>query len=59
MGGGDPDALIEGAIHAAVGGATVLKEVLLEAVEAKFKSHPVAATKEGAKRKQDDVEMTG
>jgi exosome complex component MTR3 len=51
--------LIEGATHAALGNLSVLKEVLLEAVEAKFKGEsPVEG---GQKRKGPDenVEMEG
>lgn len=56
--GTDPDGLIEGATHAAVGSMSVVKEVLLETMEAKFKSH-AAHGNEGTKRKQSDIEMTG
>ena len=52
--GADPDELIESATHAAIGSVSVLKEVLLENMEARIK-----ATGEGAKRKHEDVEMTG
>lgn len=52
--GTDPDELIEGATHAAAGSVSVLKEILLENMEAKIK-----ATNEGVKRKHGDVEMTG
>lgn len=52
--GADPDELIESATHAAIGGVGVLKEVLLENMEARIK-----ATSEGTKRKHADVEMTG
>jgi len=56
--GVSPDELIEGATLAAVGSLTVLKEVLLEAVEAKFMG--LAEKKEGLKRKSSpqDIEMT-
>jgi exosome complex component MTR3 len=52
------EALTDGATHAAIGSLSVLKEVLLEAVEAKFKGQ--AASQEGSKQKgkQQDVEMT-
>ncbi|PSN62158.1 exoribonuclease family protein [Corynespora cassiicola Philippines] len=56
--GADPDALIEGATHASVGSLGVLKEVLLEAVETKFKNQAEQNT-ENPKRKQIDVEMSG
>ncbi|KAJ4352469.1 3'-5'-exoribonuclease [Didymosphaeria variabile] len=52
--GADPDELIEGATHAALGSVSVLREVLLENMEAKMN-----ITKEGSKRKLEDVEMTG
>jgi exosome complex component MTR3 len=48
--GVDPDSLIEGATHAAVGSLTVLKEVLLEAVMAKVKDE--------AGQKGDSLENT-
>lgn len=57
--GPDPDGLIEGATHAAVGSVGVLKDVLLEAVGAKFKSQATITAKEGTKRKQQDAEMSG
>lgn len=56
--GADPDALIEGATHAALGSLSVMKEVLLEAVQAKFKDQ-FASSNDSLKRKQDDVEMGG
>ncbi|KAF2248663.1 exoribonuclease family protein [Trematosphaeria pertusa] len=56
--GTDPDGLIEGATHAAVGSLSVLKEVLLEALEAKFQTQSADANG-GLKRKQQDVQMTG
>lgn len=56
--GSDPDALIEGATHASVGSLAVVKEVLLEALQAKFQGQ--IESNEGAlKRKVQDVEMTG
>ncbi|KAF2690416.1 hypothetical protein K458DRAFT_399728 [Lentithecium fluviatile CBS 122367] len=57
--GADSDGLIEGATYAAVGSVGVLKDVLLEAVEAKFKNQAATTSKEGTKRKQQDVKMTG
>ena len=57
--GADPDGLIENATHAAIGSVGVLKDVLLEAMVAKLKSHGTATPKEGTKRKQQDVEMSG
>lgn len=56
--GADPDTLIEGATHAAVGGLVVVKEVLLEALQAKFQGHTNDADV-GLKRKAEDVEMKG
>lgn len=56
--GDDLDALIEGATHAAAGSLAVMKEVLLEAVEAKFEGQ-LEGTESGLKRKAQDVEMTG
>ncbi|KAF2739100.1 exoribonuclease family protein [Polyplosphaeria fusca] len=58
--GADPEPLIEGATHAAVGNLSVLREVLLEAVEAKFKGD-TEQEKEISKSKSSvqDVEMTG
>lgn len=56
--GADPDALIEGATQAAVGSLVVVKEVLLEALQAKFPE--LSKEKEGGlKRKVHDVEMSG
>ncbi|KAF1964600.1 exoribonuclease family protein [Bimuria novae-zelandiae CBS 107.79] len=52
--GADPDDLIENATHAAIGSVSVLKEVLLENLEARIKQ-----SSEGSKRKHEDVEMTG
>ncbi|KAL1597981.1 3'-5'-exoribonuclease [Paraconiothyrium brasiliense] len=52
--GADPDELIEGATRAALGSVSVLREVLLENMEAKMKTD-----KEGSKRKLEDVEMSG
>jgi exosome complex component MTR3 len=57
--GADPDGLIEGATHAAVGSVGVLKDVLLEAMTSNLESGAAASTKEGAKRNQQDVEMSG
>ncbi|KAF1943053.1 exoribonuclease family protein [Clathrospora elynae] len=56
--GADPDALIEGATHAAMGSLAVVKEVLLEALEAKFHGQ-TEGNDAGLKRKAHDVEMTG
>ncbi|KAJ4301657.1 3'-5'-exoribonuclease [Kalmusia sp. IMI 367209] len=56
--GADHDELIEGATHAAVGNISVLKEVLLESMEAQIKGLGKGEN-EGAKRKHEDVEMTG
>ncbi|KAI4689931.1 uncharacterized protein J4E84_004112 [Alternaria hordeiaustralica] len=56
--GSDPDALIEGATHAAVGSLAVVKEVLLEALQAKFRGQ-IEASESGMKRKAQDVDMTG
>ena len=56
--GSDPDALIEGATHASVGNLAVVKEVLLEGLQAKFQSQTESS--QGApKRKVQDVEMMG
>lgn len=56
--GSDPDGLVEGATHASVGSLAVVKEVLFEALQAKFQSQSESA--QGAqKRKALDVEMTG
>lgn len=55
----DSDQLIEGATHAAFGGLTVLKEVLLEAVEAKFKGFVEEPTDAKAKDSSGDVDMEG
>jgi exosome complex component MTR3 len=57
--GADPDGLLEGATHAAIGSVGVLKDVLLEAMTANLKSQDAASTSEGTKRKQQDVEMSG
>lgn len=54
--GASPDALIEGATHAAVGSLTVLKEVLLEAVKGKIRGQ---VSQEEKKSPQQDIEMTG
>ncbi|KAF2658823.1 hypothetical protein K491DRAFT_652450 [Lophiostoma macrostomum CBS 122681] len=53
------EALTDGATHAAAGSLSVLKEVLLEAVEANFKGQ--MGSQEGSKQKgkQQDVEMAG
>ncbi|KAF2855788.1 exoribonuclease family protein [Plenodomus tracheiphilus IPT5] len=56
--GSDPDALVEGATHAAVGSLAVVKEVLFEALQAKFQEQ-VESNEAGLKRKVDDVEMSG
>jgi exosome complex component MTR3 len=56
--GADPDALVEGATHAAVGSLAVVKEVLLEALQAKFQGQ-LETSEVGAKRKAGDVDMTG
>lgn len=56
--GSNPDALIEGGTHAAVGSLAVVKEVLLEALQAKFQGK-IENNEAGLKRKADDVEMTG
>lgn len=56
--GAAPDALIEGATHAAVGSLAVVKEVLLEALHAKFQGQ-IEGNDNGLKRKAQDVEMTG
>lgn len=56
--GADPDALIEGATHAAVGSLAVVKDVLLEALQAKFHGQ-MDSSKGGLKRKAQDVDMTG
>jgi len=56
--GSDPDALVEGATHAAVGSLAVVKEVLLEALQAKFPQQ-VDGSETGVKRKAQDVQMSG
>ncbi|KAL6710205.1 3'-5'-exoribonuclease [Coniothyrium glycines] len=56
--GADSDALIEGATHAAVGSLAVVKEVLLEALKAKFQIES-DGSEAGLKRKAQDEEMTG
>lgn len=58
--GENSDELIEGATHAAIGSLSVLKDVLLEAVEAKFLGYDNKGTKE-LKRKspEQDVHMSG
>ena len=55
--GTDPNTLIEGATHAAVGSLAVVREVLLEALQAKFKDQ-VEGDDGNLKRKAHDVEMT-
>lgn len=58
--GNNPDDLIEGATHSAIGSLSVLKEVLLEAVEAKFKGQsPDEGEDLKRKNPQQDVEMSG
>lgn len=56
--GSDPDALIEGATHASVGSLSVVKEVLLESLQAKFQKQ-IENSQGAQKRKAQDVEMTG
>lgn len=56
--GADPGVLIEGATYAAVGSLAVVKEVLLEALQAKFQGQ-IESNDSGLKRKAQDVEMTG
>jgi exosome complex component MTR3 len=56
--GADPDVLVEGATHAAVGSLSVVKEVLLEALQAKFQGQ-LEGNESGLKRKAGDVDMTG
>jgi exosome complex component MTR3 len=56
--GADPEALIEGATHAAVGSLAVVKEILLEALQSKFQGQ-LKGSDGGVKRKAHDVEMTG
>jgi exosome complex component MTR3 len=56
--GSDPDALIEGATHASVGSLSVVKEVLLESLQAKFQKQ-MENSQSAQKRKAQDVEMTG
>jgi exosome complex component MTR3 len=56
--GADSDALVEGATHAAVGSLAVVKEVLLEALQAKFQGQ-LEGIDSGTKRKAGDVDMTG
>jgi exosome complex component MTR3 len=55
--GADPDPLIEGATHAAVGSLAVVKEVLLEALQSKFQVQ-IEGSESALKRKAQDVEMT-
>ncbi|KAH8708483.1 exoribonuclease family protein [Phaeosphaeriaceae sp. PMI808] len=56
--GEDVDALMEGATHAAAGSLTVVKEVLLEALQAKFQAQ-LSDNDTGLKRKAGDVDMAG
>jgi exosome complex component MTR3 len=56
--GQDPDALIEGATHSAVGSLAVVKEVLLEALQAMFQAQ-LEESESSLKRKVGDVDMTG
>ena len=56
--GSDPDALIEGATLASVGNLAVVKEVLLEGLQAKFQSQ-IESSQGAPKRKAQDVEMMG
>lgn len=56
--GSDPDTLIEGATHASVGSLSVVKEVLLESLQAKFQKQ-IENSQGAQKRKVQDVEMTG
>ena len=56
--GADPDALIEGATQAAAGSLAVVKEVLLEAVQAKSQGQ-IKTNEDSHKRKVTDVEMSG
>ncbi|KAF2026403.1 exoribonuclease family protein [Setomelanomma holmii] len=56
--GQDTDALTEGATHSAVGSLAVVKEVLLEALQAKFQGQ-LEASEGSLKRKVGDVDMTG
>ena len=60
--GDNPDDLIEGATHAAIGSLSVLKEVVLEAVEARLKQEAqfeVEEVKSKSRGEQQDVEMSG
>jgi exosome complex component MTR3 len=56
--GTDPAALVDGATYAAVGSLAVVKEVLLEALQAKFQGQ-LESTEGNLKRKAGDVDMTG
>jgi exosome complex component MTR3 len=56
--GTDPDALLEGATHAAVGTLAVVKEVLLEGLQAKFQGQ-LEGNEGDLKRKAQDMDMTG
>ncbi|KAF2010069.1 exoribonuclease family protein [Aaosphaeria arxii CBS 175.79] len=55
----DSDQLIEGATHAAFGGLTVMKEVLLESLEAKFKGFTEKSTDAKGGDSGGDIEMSG
>ncbi|KAF2121530.1 exoribonuclease family protein [Lophiotrema nucula] len=57
--GPDPDQLVDGATHAAVGSLSVLREVILEAVEAKFKGPATEGDSLKRKSPSQDVEMGG
>lgn len=60
--GVNPDDLIEGATYAAVGSLSVLKEVVLESVKAKFAGlipEEKADKSKGKSPAQQDIEMTG
>ncbi|KAF2273585.1 uncharacterized protein EI97DRAFT_404138 [Westerdykella ornata] len=61
--GVSPDDLVEGATYAALGNLAVLKEVLLESIQARFASQqPQSGAGDGANAKdgpQQDVEMSG
>lgn len=56
--GQDPDVLIEGATYSALGSLAVMKEVLLEAVRAKF-ALPASEGGVDKSKGQQDVEMSG
>jgi exosome complex component MTR3 len=61
--GVNPDDLIEGATYSALGSLSVLKEVLLEAVQAKFAAQESQEAEgesaQGKSPAQQDVKMTG